>query len=76
MARKASKQNGSLETRTARRSLPVRGKPYYVKIGRGVHLGYRKNQGDARWGARVYVKDQAGYVTETFTDAAGEPLNG
>ena len=42
-----------LETRTARLKLPVSGKPDWVKIGHGVSLGYRRNQGPGTWVLRV-----------------------
>jgi integrase len=42
-----------LETRTARLKLPIRKKPDWLKIGLGVALGYRRNQGPGTWSVRV-----------------------
>jgi integrase len=33
--------------------LPVRGKPYWVRIARGIKLGYRRQQGPGSWTVRV-----------------------
>jgi hypothetical protein len=38
-----------LETRTARRKLAVRKKPYTVAAARGIRLAYRRNQGGGVW---------------------------
>ena len=40
-----------LETRSSRLRLTVRGKPYWVRIARGIKLGYRR--GPATWSVRV-----------------------
>jgi integrase len=42
-----------LENRTNRLKLPVDKKPIYVKIDRGIALGYRRNQGPGTWVIRV-----------------------
>jgi integrase len=42
-----------LETRAVRLKLPVAKKPVFVKIGPRVGLGYRRNQTDGTWVARV-----------------------
>jgi hypothetical protein len=41
-----------LSTREARLQLPVRVKPYFVKLIRGLYLGYRRNQGPGTWSVR------------------------
>src|SRR5215471_4785065 len=52
MARSA--RSAKLETRSARLKLPIRKKPYFdAKLGRGLHLGYRRNQTAGTWVARV-----------------------
>ena len=56
-----------LDTRTARRDLPVRGKPYYVKIAHGLHLGYRKGKTGGRWVLRAYVDGD--YTVDAFATA-------
>ena len=43
----------SLETRTARLKLAFAKKPYWTRIGHGISLGYRRNQGPGTWSARV-----------------------
>ena len=49
-----------LHSRTARRSLKARHKPYYERIGRGVYLSYRRasKQIAGRWGVRAYAGDK------------------
>ena len=42
-----------LENRTSRLKLPVRRKPVFVKIGRGLGLGYRRNTTAGTWVVRV-----------------------
>jgi integrase len=43
----------ALETRTARLKLPINKKPYWARIGHGISLGYRRNQGPGTWSIRV-----------------------
>jgi integrase len=43
----------SLENRTARLKLRVRGKPHWLPIGDGISLGYRRNQTAGSWSVRV-----------------------
>ena len=42
-----------LETRSARLRLPIRGKPYFVKLTRGLALGYRRTKTAGTWTVRV-----------------------
>lgn len=42
-----------LETKTARLRLPVSKKPLYIRISKGLNLGYRRNQGPGTWIMRV-----------------------
>ena len=46
-------RSGKLEARSARLRLPVRGKPYFVKLSRGLALGYRRTKTAGTWVARV-----------------------
>ena len=46
-------REAKLETRSARLRLPVAKKPVFVKIGRGVGLGYRRNMTSGTWVIRV-----------------------
>jgi len=41
------------ETRTGRLKLPVKSKPAWVRIGHGISLGYRRNQGSGTRSVRV-----------------------
>lgn len=65
-----------LESRTARRSLKVRGKPYWRSLDKGLHLGYRKRSGGGSWIARrftdtgKYSESKLG-VADDFQDADG-----
>lgn len=49
-----SARNSSLETRTARMRLPVRRKPFFVKIAKGLSLGYYRGAVAGSWTARYY----------------------
>jgi integrase len=62
-------RNAKLESRTAREKLPVRGKPVYVPIGKGLHLGYRKGKSEGRWVVRLYEAEGRTYVVETIGTA-------
>jgi integrase len=66
MARRLRDRN--LESRDARRKLPVSPKPYYRAIGRGLHLGYRKGKTGGVWVIRRYVGDQS-YNEQTVAQA-------
>ena len=46
-------REAKLETRSARLRLPVAKKPVFVKIGRGVGLGYRRNMTSGTWVVRI-----------------------
>lgn len=69
MARKV--RSAEFDTRAARAKLAARGKPYYVSIGPGLHLGYRKSKaGSGRWVVRLYVDEGTkDYIVETIADA-------
>jgi integrase len=51
MARTIKSQN--LEARTERLKLPIDSRPTFVKISRGVALGYRRNRTNGTWVARA-----------------------
>jgi integrase len=42
-----------LETRTGRLKLPIAKKPTWVRIGLGIGIGYRRNQGPGTWSGRT-----------------------
>ena len=57
MARKT--RDAVLDSRDARRKLPVRGKPHYRMIDPGFHLGYRRLSGGAgKWVVRLHREGQ------------------
>jgi hypothetical protein len=43
----------ALETRSARLKLPVASKPVWIRIGYGLALGYRRNEGPGTSSVRV-----------------------
>jgi integrase len=66
-------KDDTLASRTARLSrdggLPIRRKPYFRKIDRGVELGYRRNETNGTWVVRVR---KAGITPWTKTFAAAD----
>src|SRR6266516_2349709 len=64
-----------LETRARRLRLPIAKKPRFVKIGRGVHLGYRRNASAGAWVVRCLANGrdwtQAIGTADDFEDANG-----
>jgi integrase len=52
----------NLETRTARLKLPPAKKPTWVRIGHGIGIGYRRNQGPGTWSGRT-ANGRGGYAT-------------
>jgi integrase len=49
-----SARHSSLESRTARARLPTRRTPYFVKIAKGLRLGYYRGAGSGSWVASYY----------------------
>jgi integrase len=68
MARRVRDQN--LETRSGRLRLRPRGKPYFVRLDEGLHLGYRRLSGQrsGKWVVRLYSGKQS-YAVETVATA-------
>ena len=66
MARRV--RDKTIESREARRKLPVSGKPYWRAIGRGLHVGYRKGKTGGVWVIRRYLGNQT-YNLETIAEA-------
>jgi hypothetical protein len=59
----------NLQTKTARRELAPRGKPYKIRLLPGVHLGYRAAQsGTGAW-VVIAAKGDGSYWTEAFAHA-------
>lgn len=56
-----------IHTPEARSRLPIRSKPYFQPLRKGLHLGYRKNKGPSRWVVRW--RTQAGYRMRTVGEA-------
>lgn len=68
-----------LETRTNRLKLPVAKKPIYLKIDRGIALGYRRNRGPGTWVMRVTREgkdwtEKIGIADDFEEPAAGRAL--
>jgi integrase len=63
-----SARSSKLETRTSRLKLPVAKKPTFVRIGRGVALGYRRNQTAGTWVLRV-ADGKGGHWSKRLADA-------
>jgi integrase len=55
-----------LETRSARLRLPIRGKPYFIKLARGLALGYRRTKTAGTWVLRV-TQDGADWTDKIGT---------
>jgi hypothetical protein len=49
----ATPRNYSLETPTSRSKLDARKKPYWQRLGPGLSLGYRRNEGAGTWSIRA-----------------------
>ncbi|OKO70872.1 hypothetical protein [Bradyrhizobium sp. AS23.2] len=49
----AKPRNYSLETPTARLKLDIRKKPHWQRLGPGLSLGYRRNEGAGTWSIRA-----------------------
>src|SRR6516165_6855419 len=58
----------ALETRTARLALPVARKPFFVRIGVGISLGYRRNKLAGTWVLRV-ANGRGGAATQAIGTA-------
>jgi integrase len=74
MARRLRDRN--LESRDARRKLPVSPKPYYKAIGKGLHLGYRKGKTGGVWVIRHYIGGQSYNETTVAQADDSEDANG
>ena len=69
-------RSSKLETRTARLKLAVRKKPYFVSIGPGLSLGYRRNKTAGSWVVRVADGKGANWtqafaIADDFEDTTG-----
>ena len=53
----------AIHTPEARSRLPIRSKPYFQPLRKGLHLGYRENKGSSRWVVRW--RTQTGYRMHT-----------
>jgi integrase len=51
-----------LESRTQRLKLPISKKPVWLKLDKGLHVGYRRNQGCGTWSIRVATGDGKNWV--------------
>lgn len=60
-------RDSRLQNRSTRASLPARGKPYWLTLHEGLHLGYRKGKTGGKWVVRWYDGDR--YLTRTIGTA-------
>jgi integrase len=60
-----SARHSTLETRTARARLSVRRTPYFVKIAKGLRLGYYRGASSGSWVASYY-RGASGYDTKAI----------
>jgi integrase len=70
----------TLESRTARLKLKVRRKPYFLSVGPGISLGFRRNLGPGSWLVRAAdgkggAWTQGFATADDFEDAAGDVLD-
>lgn len=69
-------RSAPLESRTARFKLAIRPDPYFVNLGGGLHLGYRRRASGGSWVARartdegVYREERIG-LADDFSDSDG-----
>jgi integrase len=69
----------TLETRSARLRLPVSIKPTFVRVAKGLGLGYRRNKSGGVWVMRVADGKRSSWVrtigaADDFTDADGNDV--
>jgi integrase len=74
-----SARKTSLETRTARAQLPMRRAPYFVKIAKGLRLGYYRGSAAGTWIGRRYRGGGSYHTTalglaDDLTDADGSKV--
>jgi integrase len=74
-----SARHSSLETRTARARLPLRRAPYFVKIAKGLRLGYYRGSAAGTWIGRRYrgggcYRTVALGLADDLTDADGSKV--
>lgn len=60
-------RSAKLETRTSRNKLKIAHEPYWVGIGKGLYLGYRKGAQGGSWIVRYYINDK--YVKQKLGKA-------
>ena len=60
-------RDSRLQNRSGRTSLAARGKPYWLTLHEGLHLGYRKGKTGGKWVVRWY--DGHRYLTRTIGTA-------
>ena len=65
-----SVRNPRLQTRAARLKLPISADPVYVRVGKGVSLGYRRTNTGGSWVARIF--DGKGGRTKRNVGAADD----
>src|SRR5215467_3327852 len=69
-------RSSTLETRSARLKLPVSIKPTFIRVAKGLGLGYRRNKSGGVWVMRVADGQRSSWVrtigaADDFADADG-----
>ena len=72
-------RSATLETRSARLRLPVAIKPIFVRVAKGLGLGYRRNKSGGVWVMRVADGKRSSWVrtigaADDFADADGNDV--
>src|SRR5262245_136884 len=68
-------KGNKLDTKTARKALKPRGKPYWARVREGLHLGYRRSIYGGAWVARRYL-GAGKYLTENLARADDFKIDG
>src|SRR5271157_5114863 len=72
-------RSSTLETRSARLRLPVSVKPTFVRVAKGLGLGYRRNKSGGVWVMRVADGKRSSWVrtigaADDFAEADGDDV--
>jgi hypothetical protein len=70
------KLRSPFETASSRLKLPVQKKPHWQRLGTGLSLGYRRNQGAGTWSIRAADGDGGEWLEKFGTADDHEPADG
>jgi len=66
----------SIETKTKRLGLAIQGKPYWLRVGSGISLGYRRTEGAGTWSVRIADGKGGGPIKRIGTADDHVPADG